>query len=43
MSMLLNGPLVQVENMRVAVSLHFAHYNFARLHRVYLGTAVTPV
>lgn len=29
----------KVENLRAAVSLHFAHYNFVRLHRT---TRVTP-
>lgn len=30
---LTNGFSKKVENMRAAVSLHFAHYNFVRLHR----------
>jgi len=30
----------KVENLRAAVSLHFAHYNFVRVHR---SLRVTPV
>ncbi|MBS0193176.1 MAG: IS1 family transposase [Proteobacteria bacterium] len=30
---LTNGFSKKIENMRAAVSLHFAHYNFVRLHR----------
>jgi hypothetical protein len=30
---LTNGFSKKVENMKAAVSLHFAHYNFVRLHR----------
>jgi len=29
----------KIENLRAAVSLHFAHYNFARVHR---SLRVTP-
>ena len=29
----------KVENLKAAVSLHFAHYNFVRLHR---STRITP-
>ncbi len=29
---LTNGFSKKVENMKAAVSLHFAHYNFVRLH-----------
>ena len=36
---LTNGFSKKVENMRAAVSLHFAHYNFVRLHRT---LRVTP-
>jgi hypothetical protein len=31
----------KVENMRAAVSLHFAHYNFVRLHRTLRTTPAT--
>lgn len=30
---LTNGFGKKVENMKAAVSLHFAHYNFVRIHR----------
>jgi hypothetical protein len=30
---LTNGFSKKVENMRAAVSLHFAHYNFVRMHK----------
>ena len=36
---LTNGFSKKVENMRAAVSLHFAHYNFVRVHR---SLRVTP-
>lgn len=36
---LTNGFSKKVENMRAAVSLHFAHYNFVRVHRT---LRVTP-
>ena len=36
---LTNGFSKKVENLKAAVSLHFAHYNFVRLHRT---TRVTP-
>ncbi len=36
---LTNGFSKKVENMKAAVSLHFAHYNFVRLHRT---LRVTP-
>jgi IS1 family transposase len=36
---LTNGFSKKVENMKAAVSLHFAHYNFVRLHR---SLRVTP-
>jgi IS1 family transposase len=36
---LTNGFSKKVENMRAAVSLHFAHYNFVRLHKT---LRVTP-
>jgi hypothetical protein len=32
-------PFQSVENHRAAVGLHFAHYNFVRLHR---GTRIIP-
>jgi hypothetical protein len=34
-----NGFSKKVENLKVAVSLHFAHYNFVRLHK---SLRVTP-
>ncbi len=30
---LTNGFSKKVENMKAAVSLHFAHYNFVRMHK----------
>lgn len=30
---LTNGFSKKIENMKVAVSLHFAHYNFVRMHK----------
>ena len=36
---LTNGFSKKVENLRAAVSLHFAHYNFVRVHRT---LRVTP-
>jgi hypothetical protein len=36
---LTNGFSKKVENLRAAVSLHIAHYNFVRLHRT---TRITP-
>jgi len=36
---LTNGFSKKVKNMKAAVSLHFAHYNFVRLHRT---LRVTP-
>jgi hypothetical protein len=36
---LTNGFSKKVENLKAAVSLHFAHFNFVRLHRT---TRVTP-
>jgi hypothetical protein len=36
---LTNGFSKKVENMKAAVALHFAHYNFVRLHRT---LRVTP-
>jgi IS1 family transposase len=36
---LTNGFSKKIENLRAAVSLHFAHYNFVRLHR---SLRVTP-
>lgn len=35
---LTNGFSKKIENMKAAVSLHFAHYNFVRLHRTILTT-----
>jgi hypothetical protein len=36
---LTNGFSKKVENLKAAVGLHFAHYNFARLHK---SLRVTP-
>jgi hypothetical protein len=36
---LTNGFSKKLENLKAAVSLHFAHYNFVRLHR---SLRVTP-
>ena len=36
---LTNGFSKKVENLKAAVSLHFAHYNFVRLHK---SLRVTP-
>lgn len=36
---LTNGFSKKVENLKAAVSLHFAHYNFVRLHKSF---RVTP-
>jgi len=38
-SRLTNGFSKKLENLKAAVSLHFAHYNFVRLHR---SLRVTP-
>lgn len=34
---LTNGFSKKLENLKAAVSLHFAHYNFVRLHSSLLG------
>jgi hypothetical protein len=36
---LTNASSKKIENLRAAVSLHFAHYNFARVHQ---SLRVTP-
>ena len=39
---LTNGFSKKVENLKAAVSLHFAHYNFVRLHRSLRITPAMP-
>lgn len=38
-SRLTNGFSKKVDNLKAAVSLHFAHYNFVRLHK---SLRITP-